>query len=214
VTTGHTFVEKEQKIQAFFSDVAGFSNTSRDFLETNGDNIIRLSNQGAAQLPLFAKYSPEYPCLLQSMVDWTPSMEQAYRGYTLHINLETIPKQPRGYDAGDSPVFGDKRGPMAPAECQAASSYSQANLPGTRYAPPMSDGVSRPVNKRVAPFSGSAAADALSVDLTSGFAGTSSERAVVNAFAAPAMGVPSDDVPDVATLLLGPLARGTEVSVR
>jgi len=28
------------------------------------------------------------------------------------------------------------------------------------------------------------------------------------------MGVPTDDVPDVATLLLGPLARGTEVSVR
>ncbi len=28
------------------------------------------------------------------------------------------------------------------------------------------------------------------------------------------MGVASDDVPDVASLLLGPLTRGTEVSVR
>jgi phospholipid/cholesterol/gamma-HCH transport system substrate-binding protein len=213
VTTGETFVQKEQKIQAFFSDVAGFSTTSREFLETNGDNIIRLSRQGAEQLPLLEKYSPEYPCLLRSMVDWVPTMEQAYRGYTLHINLETIPKQPRGYDAGDGPAFGDKRGPMSQADCAAAPSYSQANLPGTRYAPPMADGVSRPVNKRVAPFSGSAS-DASSVDVTSGFAGTSAERSVVNAFAAPVMGVPSDDVPDVATLLLGPIARGTEVSVR
>jgi len=52
------------------------------------------------------------------------------------------------------------------------------------------------------------------LDLTSGFAGTAAERSVVAALAAPVMGVPTDDVPDVATLLLGPLARGTEVSVR
>jgi hypothetical protein len=74
----------------------------------------------------------------------------------------------------------------------------------------MADGVSRPVNKRVAPLGPQTS----SGGLTSGFAGTSAERAVVNAFAAPVMGVPSDDVPDVATLLLGPIARGTEVSVR
>ena len=43
VTTGHTFVEKQAKIQALFDDVATFSSTSRDFLEQNGDNIIRMS---------------------------------------------------------------------------------------------------------------------------------------------------------------------------
>ena len=209
VSTGETFVEKEATIQAFFADVASFSSTSRDFLEANGDNVIRLSQQGAEQLPLFEKYAPEYPCLLQTMVDWVPRMEQAYRGHTLHINLETIPKQPRGYDAGDMPAFADKRGPMSQADCAAAPSYGQGRLPGTRYAPPMADGVERPVNKRVAPT-----LDGSSVDTTSGFAGTSAERSVVNAFAAPVMGVPSDDVPDVATLLLGPLTRGAEVSVR
>jgi hypothetical protein len=51
-------------------------------------------------------------------------------------------------------------------------------------------------------------------DLTSGYAGTAAERSVVDAIAAPVMGVPVDGVPDVATLLFGPLARGTEVSVR
>ena len=50
--------------------------------------------------------------------------------------------------------------------------------------------------------------------MTSGYAGTASERTLVNAFAAPAMGVDQDDVPDLASLLLGPLARGAEVSVR
>jgi phospholipid/cholesterol/gamma-HCH transport system substrate-binding protein len=208
VTTGETFVAKEQKIQALFSDVAAFSSTSKDFLEQNGDNIIRLGEQGAAQLPVFEKYASEYPCLLRSMSDWVPTMESAYRGYTLHINLETIPRQPRGYDPGDAPVYADKRGPMSDEDCRAAPSYSQANLPGDRYAPALQTGVSRPVNKRVAPLG------AAGVDVTSGFAGTTSERSVVNAFAAPVMGVPTDEVPDVATLLLGPLTRGTEVSVR
>ncbi|HET6652205.1 MAG TPA: MCE family protein, partial [Nocardioides sp.] len=192
-----------------FSDVTGFAETSRDFLEQNGDNIIRLSEQGAAQLPMFEKYAPEYPCLLRSMVDWTPRMESAYRGFGLHINLETIPRQPRGYGAGDAPSYADKRGPMSEAECQAAQGYGQANLPGTRYAPDLQTGVDAPVNKRVAPLGASAP-----VDVTSGYAGTRSERSVVNSFAAPVMGVASDEVPDVASLLLGPLTRGTEVTVR
>jgi phospholipid/cholesterol/gamma-HCH transport system substrate-binding protein len=204
VTTGHTFVEKEAKIQALFSDVASFSSTSKDFLEQNGDNIIRLSQQGQRQLPLFAKYSSEYPCLLQSMVNWSPSMENAYRGYGLHITLETIPQQPRGYDVRDDPQYADRRGPIAESSCRAASRYSQKNLPGTRYAPPLNDGVDYPLGKRVAP----------GFDLTSGFAGTMAERSVVNAIAASAMGVSTDEVPDVATLLFGPLARGTEVNVR
>ena len=123
-------MEKEEKIQALFTDVARFSSTSKDFLEQNGDNIIRLSEQGQAQLPLFAKYSSEYPCLLQSMVDWSPSMESAYRGYRLHINLETIPRQPRGYDVRDDPQYADRRGPISEGDCRAAPSYSQKNLPG------------------------------------------------------------------------------------
>ncbi|MGZ5416467.1 MAG: MCE family protein [Nocardioides sp.] len=204
VTTGRTFVEQEAKIQALFSDVASFSSTSKDFLEQNGDNIIRLSRQGQAQLPVFAKYSSEYPCLLQTMVEWSPSMESAYRGYGLHITLETIPRQPRGYDVRDDPQYADRRGPMSQRDCRAAPSYSQKNLPGYRYAPNLNTGVDYPVGKRVAP----------GFDLTSGFAGTTAEQSVVNAIAASAMGVASDEVPDVATLLFGPLARGTEVSVR
>jgi hypothetical protein len=53
-----------------------------------------------------------------------------------------------------------------------------------------------------------------SFDMTSGYAGTGAERSLVDAIAAPAMGVPANRVPDVASLLFGPLARGTKVSVR
>ncbi|MGH8964895.1 MAG: MCE family protein, partial [Actinomycetes bacterium] len=97
VTSGNTFVEKEQKIQALFSDVAGFSSTSKDFLEANGDNIIRLGELSVPQLRLYAKYAPEYPCLLQGQVNWLPQAGNNWRDNTLHINLETLPKQPTGY---------------------------------------------------------------------------------------------------------------------
>ena len=107
VTTGNTFVQKEAKVQALFQDVASFSSTSKDFLEQNGSNIIRLSEQGQAQLPLFAKYAPEYPCLLKGIVGVIPREEQAFRGYTLHINLETRPRQPRGYNPGDLPQYAE-----------------------------------------------------------------------------------------------------------
>jgi phospholipid/cholesterol/gamma-HCH transport system substrate-binding protein len=138
------------------------------------------------------------------MVSWTPSMENVYRGYTLHINLETIPNQPRGYGVQDDPQYADERGPIDEGSCRAAPRYSQQNLPGTRYAPTIRDGVDYPVGKRAA----------TGFDVSSGFAGTSAERSVVNAIASTAMGVSSDEVPDVATLLFGPLARGTEVSMR
>jgi len=181
-------------------------------LEQNGSNIIRLSRQGQAQLPLFAKYAPEYPCLLKGIVGVIPHEEQAFRGYTLHINLEQLPKQPRGYHAGDQPVYAERGEHAVPlGQCEAAihGAYGQNNLPPRSLVPEIKDGVTYPLDKgRAAPRLGSG------YDLTSGFAGTAAERGVVDSLAAPALGVPSDRIPDVATLLFAPLARGTEVSLR
>jgi phospholipid/cholesterol/gamma-HCH transport system substrate-binding protein len=205
VTTGNTLVEKEQKLQALFDDVAGFSSTSKDFLEANGDNIIRLGQVSVPQLRLLEKYSPEYPCLVEGMSDWIPRMDSGWRGHKLHINMETLPKQPTGYGPGDDPKYAANNGPHC--ETLPSPPYSQAN-PGPQ--PPMSavdDGVEDGHGK----FRNRAATG---FDLTSGYAGTAAEQSVVDAIAAPVMGVPVDGVPDVATLLFGPLARGTEVSVR
>jgi phospholipid/cholesterol/gamma-HCH transport system substrate-binding protein len=205
VKTGRTFVEEEAKVQALFADVAGFSSTSRDFLEQNGQNIIRLSEQGQAQLPLFAKYAPEYPCLLKGMVNWAPRMEQGWRGHTLHINLETLPRQPVGYTPADSPKYGARNGPDC-AELPTPP-HSQQD-PGPQPAISEVDDGTTGGHGKFRPRSRTG------FDVTSGYAGTRSERRLVNAFAGPAMGVADDDVPDLASLLFGPLARGTKVSVR
>jgi len=204
-TTGKTFVEKEQKIQALFNDMAGFASTSKDFLEQNGENIIRLGELGQAQLPMFARYAPGYPCLLKGQANWIPQMDSGWRGQELHINLETLKKQPTGYSPADDPKYGARNGPHC--ETLPNPPYSQANpgpQPRTSEVDDGVDGTHGKFRPRSAP----------SFDLTSGFAGTAVERELVNAIAGPVMGVPRDEVPDLATLLFGPLARGSEVSVR
>ncbi len=208
VTTGNTFVEKEAKVSALFNDVASFSSTSKDFLETNGENIIRLSKQGQRQLPLFAKYAPEYPCLLRGIVNVIPRQEEAFRGYTLHIDLETLPRQPRGYNPGDKPVYAE-RGENAVdlGDCRDAINdrYGQRNLPPKSLVPNIKDGVNYPVGKE---------RPATGFDVSSGYAGSAAEQTVVDSIAAPVMGLRPEQVPDLATLLFAPLARGTEVSLR
>jgi phospholipid/cholesterol/gamma-HCH transport system substrate-binding protein len=204
VTTGQTFVEKEQKVKALFDDVAGFSRTSKDFLETNGDNIIRLSKQGQAQLPLFAKYAPEYPCLIEGLDNQLPRLSQQFRDHTLHINLEVLPNMPTGYTTADSPKNGAHNGP----HCSRLPNppYSQHNRTPQPPVHTVDDGVSGGHGK----FRPRAATG---FDLSSGYAGSGAERSLVNSLVGPSMGVPVDEVPDVASLLMGPLARGTEVSV-
>jgi phospholipid/cholesterol/gamma-HCH transport system substrate-binding protein len=203
VVTGDTVVGRRQELAALFDDVAGLSSTTRDFLQANGDNIIRL---GEVQLPttqLLAEYAPEYPCLTEGMANWIPRMSQAYRDYTLHITLETLPSQPTGYSRADDPVYGADNGPHC--ETLPNPPYSQAN-PGPQPPPgEVKDGVDSTHGKyRPAP----------GYDLTSGYAGTAAEQQVVDAVAGPVLKTQPDQVPDIATLLLGPIARGTEVSLR
>ena len=140
VKTGNTFVEKEAKVRALFVDVAGFSRTSKDFLEQNGQNMIRLSRQGQAQLPLFAKYAPEYPCLIEGLVNQTPRLTQMYRNYTLHINLEPLKNSPTGYTTADTPRYGAHNGPHC--ERLPDPGYSQANRTPQPPIHAVDDGVS------------------------------------------------------------------------
>ncbi|MGH3470843.1 MAG: MCE family protein [Nocardioidaceae bacterium] len=203
VRTGRTVVAKRQALQALFADVTGLSSTTRDFLQANGDNIIRLGKVSLPTAQLLARYSPEYPCLAEGLVNWIPRMTSAYRDHTLHINMEILPKQPSGYSAAERPIYGAKN----PPTCLTLPNppYSQANpgpQPGYRA---INDGVrSNHGVRRPAPH----------LDWTSGYAGTRAEQRVVDSLAAPLLRTSPGQVPDIATLLLGPITRGAEVSVR
>ena len=46
------------------------------------------------------------------------------------------------------------------------------------------------------------------------YAGTADETAVLKSLLGPGLGLTADDVPDLGPLLLGPMARGAEVTLR
>ncbi len=203
VTTGNTLKGREDRLKELFVNVSAFSDTTTDFLADNGDNIIRLGHLTATQTAVFAKYAPEYPCLLNGVYNAGKRQAEAFRGFTLHINLETLPNQPRSYTPADRPRNGDKRGPNC--ETLPNPAWTQSNpWQGT---PDIDDGVDSPTGKgtqRVAP----GFADGY------GYVGSAQESSILKSMLGPALGLPADHVEDLAVLLVAPLARGAEVSLR
>ena len=148
-TTG-TLETREQQLQALFNDVSSFSDTARAFLAQNGDNLVRLGEVSAAQLRVLSRYSTEFPCLTKGIVNAGKLQAEAFRGFVLHIVLETLPRQPHAYGPEDKPRLDDNRGP----NCLHLPNppWSQTN-PVTKQ-PDFNDGIDEPTGKgtsRVAP---------------------------------------------------------------
>ncbi|ANH37181.1 mce related protein [Nocardioides dokdonensis FR1436] len=204
VTTLGTLEEQSDTLNALFRDVTAFSGSARTFLADNEKNLIRLGQVSEPQVRLLAKYSPEFTCLTRGIVNAGKLQAEAFRNFTLHIVLETLPNQPRAYNVNDKPRYADKSGPS----CLTLPNppFSQSN-PGDQ--PNWNDGVDEPTGKgtsRVTPgFSSSAG---------QGYAGSVAEFDLLKSLLAPGMGVSASEVPDLGALLLGPMARGAEVSLR
>ena len=220
VTTGQTVLAKEQDISNLLTDVTGFADTTRGFLDDTGDDIVRLGEVSTPITALLAQYSPEFPCMTEGLVNWIPRMSEAYRDHTLHINLELLPNQPTGYTAADDPEYGADIGPAchelplpphsqdnpAPAIPQEVVRDSGMTGYHGKYR-------TAPSGPPSAPTSGGSS-ERPTYLLSGQFGGTRAERQLLASLAGPVLGVAPDDVPGVTSLLLGPLTRGTEVSVR
>ncbi len=143
VKTGQTLEGREAQLTALFQDVASFSDTARTFLADNGSQLVRLGEVSAAQLRVLARYSPEFPCLAGGIVNAGKLQAEAFRGFMLHIVLETLPRQPRAYGVQDKPRLGDNRGP----NCLHLPNppWSQSNP--SRHQPDFNDGVDEPTGK-------------------------------------------------------------------
>jgi phospholipid/cholesterol/gamma-HCH transport system substrate-binding protein len=210
VKTGNTLVTKEQKLKAFLNDLTAFSNTTKTFLDDNGDNIIRLGQLSEPILALLARYSSSFPCLLTGIVRQAPLLADTFRGFIFHINLKLLPNQPRGYSGADRQVYGANNAP----NCAGLPNPPIPYYP-SRNLPDLNDGVndkSLGKNGRVAPRL-SAPSEAQSSGLSVGPSGTPSQKQFINSLTAPLLGMPVDQMSDLGALLLGPAMAGTEVSV-
>ena len=208
VLTTTTLEDRSAKLNALFTNVADFSDTARNFLDVNGDNLIELSELGQKQFSVLARYANEFDCLSRGIVNAGKLEAEAFRGFTLHIVLETLPHQPRGYTAADRPTFGENRGgaclhlPNPP--------WSQSNP--VLAQPNFVDGVNTPTGKgtdRVAPsyyFRGGAT--------TGGDLVSTQENDLLRSLLAPTLGTTAGGVPDLGVLLVAPMTRGAKVSLR
>ncbi|WP_205473299.1 MCE family protein [Nocardioides sp. SYSU D00038] len=203
ITTTTTLEDRKARLAALFKNVSQFSGTAETFLRDNGDNLIKLGDVSRTQLQTLARYASGFPCLLKGIVNIGALQAEAFRGYTLHIILETIPNQPRKYTPADKPRFGADDGP----DC-----INLPNPPWTednpaRRQPDFDDGVDSPTGK------GTSRAGASYRPTGIGYAGGTAESDVLKELLGPVIGGTASDVDDLGVLLLAPMARGNTVSM-
>lgn len=189
VTTTGTLEEREVALTATLRDVRSFADTARSFLDANGERLRRMGELSTQTLRVLARYAPTFPCMSQAIVETQGRLAETFRGFELHIVLETLEDQPRAYTSSDRPFFGDDRGP----DCVDLPNppYSQQNpAPGQPRLRDGVDGSTGKGNGRVAPGSGL------------GYFGTPDDVSALRGMLASRYG---DDGSDMGVLLTGPL---------
>jgi phospholipid/cholesterol/gamma-HCH transport system substrate-binding protein len=214
--TSRTVATKQSALAGFLAGTTGLARTATDVLNEDGDRIIHVGRLSRPTLQVLARYAPEYPCLAQGLDRYRSRINDAFSGNALHITLEVVPQR-SAYVPGEEPAWNDHRGPSCyglptPGWDQSNPYPGNHFADGTHGSPTSLDLSAQPAS---ASGTGSGATQPSgAVDPTSGQAGTAAEQAVTDALLAPVLGVPPDQVPDISNLLVGPLARGTQVTQR
>jgi len=207
-------VDQKDELATFLASTSGFSSSADDFLLINERSLVDLAAQSRPNLQVYAKYSPEYACILHTLPKQEIVGERTFGGLQpgLHITLE-VTKDQGAYLPGDEPKFRENRGPTCfglgakpiipfPAYYEPKDGYCDAEEQA-------SPGVTTGNCHGGAVPSGPRAAGGV-VDPAVALGGPAQQHAVATAVA-PVLSLPADAVPDIATLLFGPLARGTTV---
>lgn len=218
--TSKTIVAKKDGLSDLFSTLTGASDDLRAFLDANGENLISLSATSRPTLATLARYAPEFPCLFGQLTDIIPRADAAFGKGTnepgIHITAEIVTN--RGpYRPGEEPKYEDDRGPR----CYPIVS------PGPQFPPdgPFRDGSNTPTPPVGTPGAGYNGVSQIPPDYSAvphgalpssydmGVPNSPGERQVVNELVAAQQGTSPQSVPNWSTMLVGPLYRGTEVTL-
>jgi phospholipid/cholesterol/gamma-HCH transport system substrate-binding protein len=210
-------VDQKEELATFLASTSTFAQSADDFLRINDKALVDLAAQSRPNLQLYARYSPEYACMLHTLPKQEIVGEKTFGGVDpwLHITLEVAQDQ-GAYLPGDEPKFREDRGPTCfgltgkpvvpmPAYYEPKDGYcdaEEAAQPGVQTgnchagaAPP-----------------GGLSAQALHDPVLA--LGGPDQRRAVGVAVSPVLQLSPEDVPDIATLLFGPLARGGTIGYR
>jgi ABC-type transporter Mla subunit MlaD len=226
--TNQTVVDQAEQLRRTFTVVDASSNVTGGFLETNEQNLISLAQTSRPVLGVFAKYSPEYPCLLNGLTRFNPMISEAFGAdgdpaLNLNITVSLPPRNP--YVPGDQPAYIDTSGPdcRGLTDIDALIAAAQQNEFYCPDAP--ADGVDSTDNPTtgnpnclggrgpddVPPGAGDPnAGNSLPYNL----AGSTAELDFVRNILAYQTGLEPGRVSDLAASTMAPLLRGTQVMLR
>ncbi|WP_157749397.1 MCE family protein [Jatrophihabitans sp. GAS493] len=189
-TTSATITTKSAALANFLTLGTSTSDALTAFFKANGNQIINLASTSVPVLQLFAKYAPEYTCILSATTKLDKNAQAAFAGGVVKVTVRST--QPMGrYLAGDEPKV-----VSAPPSCSAPL--------GKKF----DDGA--------APYggTGSGAYTKPSTTIPGTFGPNSlAERQLIGAVVAAQTGTEPSDVTDISTIVAGPILRGSSVEV-
>ncbi|HEX8095652.1 MCE family protein [Jatrophihabitans sp.] len=196
-TTNQTITRRPQALDQLLTAATSTSNEIDSFLNADGNYLIELAASSSKILRVLADFSPEYPCLAQGLAGLEPRLEDTFGGKQpgLHITLEFVNSRGK-YVPGNEP-----RQVGGTAQCYGLPHPAQP-FPGINFpdgAPPV--GPTGPL-----PSADRAAYHASGV-------GSVAETKLISALLSGSYGDDPAKVPALATLLAGPLLRGSEVGL-
>jgi virulence factor Mce-like protein len=217
-TTSKTIVEQRDNLLAMYGDLTTTSRDLTSFLTVNKNNLIQLADTSRPTLELLAKYAPEYPCLLKGLTEFAPVISEAFGQGTdkpgLHITMEITANRGKYLPNQDEPVYGDKRGPRCYDIIPRPNPFPQyppegALIDGSKPPP-----AARSANDGILPPATGLGTTSPSAVSSESVANSPEEQRVLAVLLSSEVGVRSDQMPSFTSLLLGPLYRGTEVTVK
>lgn len=189
--SSRNLVEEKASLDTFLTSTTAFAASAQSIVAQNETRLVTLARDSLPSLTLFARYSPEYPCFLAGLARYDPIVEKTFGGLQpgLHITVE-VTSDNGAYTPGQEPKYRDSRPPYCnglphPKVPQGDASFDDGYRTGTTPT----------------------SAASLYLDPTSRADGA------LAAVTAPVLGVSVDRVPDLVTMLFGPVARGTTVGL-
>ncbi|GAA1851416.1 MCE family protein [Actinomadura bangladeshensis] len=193
--TSRTIAEQRTALATLYDAVSGSSADLQRFLDANSGNIIALATESRGSLEVMRRYAPAAPCTFRTLAGFIPKMNEVLgKGTDEHgVHGVVVPLENKGrYIPGkDAPRYDGGDGP----HCPSVPYLGTAN--GVRVLP--AGGV---------PGKGGAAGGGL------GPANSASENDLVNELAGPSLDEVPEELPDWSSVLVGPIYRGTEVTVK
>ncbi|REE95544.1 MCE family protein [Thermomonospora umbrina] len=199
--TSRTLVEQRANLGRMYGTVTEASRIYEEWLRNNSENLILLARNSRPSLELMARYSPSWPCTLRMLRDFVPSMDRALGKGTkkpgLSVTVNVTQSRGRYLPGKDRPVYRPGKGPRC---------YS-VPYDGIGHAPDGSGSGGGGVSPAPVPV-GAPGPRGL------GTPNSPEENQILNELLAPQLGRPHTELPDWSSVLVGPIYRGTEVTLK